>query len=62
MNKTVAIKLSAADHERFVSACVKTGVRRQHFVKVAVLEKVDRVNKENDETVPSGHRARERQK
>lgn len=44
MDKTVSIKLSPDDHEKFASACKKTGIRRNHFAKIAILEKVNSVN------------------
>lgn len=44
MNKTVAIKLSSDEHDKFTSACKKTGVLRHHFAKVAILEKAETVN------------------
>jgi len=44
MEKTVSIKLSPDDHEKFSLACKKTGVRRHYFAKIAILEKVESVN------------------
>jgi hypothetical protein len=48
MEKTVSIKLSPDDHEKFSLACKKTGIRRHHFAKNAILEKVKKVNGENE--------------
>ena len=46
MEKTVSIKLSDEEHEKFSDACKKTGIRRHHFAKIAILEKVEEVNVE----------------
>jgi hypothetical protein len=50
MEKAVMVKLSPEEHEKFASACKKTGIRRHHFAKIAILEKVESVcdDKESD--------------
>ena len=50
MEKTVSIKLSKDEHEKFVAACKKSGVLRNNFAKNAIL---DKINKENEEVYTS---------
>lgn len=41
MEKTITIKLTDEEHEKFVEICKKTGKRRGFFVKEAVVEKIN---------------------